>query len=862
MHPNSFYKKYSFAIALFVSLTAGFSDPVDAQSKPFPISSMAFPLIGSNYLDDMTGWTPIPTVIQQIQGLGANDVKVTVSAGYYDSPTANLPDSSNPANPSDDKMLTFFKQIKAAGLQLTVQPFVSIQFDPNGNLLDTVHPQPTDFNAWMAAHTMAMVHLAQMAQAAGADRFVLFGDEVGTLIYPAANQDGWMNMIAQVRQVYFGTLTSEIYADGTIFNGGNTHIDLIPRPIIDSLDILGIGFGPWPLTNTPDPTMCQLLSAWRSNAKGRDVVAFLKGVHDKYNKPITYADISFHSFKGDNVNGNDIYNVTIPLIEDQQEQANEYDSFLTVMSQNAGDWLIGVFPDSWNRFPQNYNLTARFVNSPYGENIRGKLAESIVRQWYTGQRSGGNTLKCLPLSSGGTGSTSTTGGPGSVRTGYASLDVDSGSAPYATAVFSLSENGVVVSEVGVPATPPTRSARTFMDFRSKVPQPSGGTVNTDTGIAVVNPSAVTANVTYTLHDTDGSVLVTGHGTLAAGTHRAKFIDQLKDIAPDFVLPPGFAGIGSLDITSDQSLSVLALRLTINQNGETIMTSIPVADLEKSLPSGTVYFPQIADGGGFTTTLVLMNTSAGNESGKLNVFDDNGNPLLLAQNGGSASSSFAYSIRPGGTFVMATNGAAPLVRVGSIQVVPDLVLGMSTPVGSGIFSLSRPGLLVSESGVPGTATTTHARIFVDESSGHDSGLAIAAPDSTGSNVVLQVFKLDGTPTGNGPATVKLSGNGHQAAFAGQFVSGLPAGFTGVLDISSSAPFVAVTLRSTMNQRGDVLLTTFPVADINQAAPAPIVFPHIADGGGFTTEFILLNPSGPSSTSLRFLGDSGTPLPIGK
>jgi hypothetical protein len=860
MQPNSLFK-YSFAIALFVGLTVGFSDPVEAQSKPFPISSISFPLPGSNYLDDTPGWTPIPTVIQQIMVLGANDVKVSLNAGFYDTPTDNLPDPSLVVRPPDDKIVAFLKQLKAAGLQVTVQPFVGIKFDPQGNLLDTVHPQPTDFNAWIAAHTTIMVHLAQLAQSADADRFVVFGDEVGTVMYPPANRDGWLNMIAQVRNVFSGSIESEIYADGTIFPGGNTHIDLIPRPIIDALDILGIGFSPYPLTNTADPTMCQLLSAWRSNVKGIDTVGFLKGVHDKYQKPIMYADISFHSFAGDNMNNSDIYNVAIPLTADQQEHANEYDSFLTVMSQNAGTWLLGVSPDSWNRFPLDYNQTARFLNSPYGENIRGKLAQTILTQWYTGQRAGGNTLQCLPLAGGGASATSTIGGAGSVRTGYSALDVNTGNPPYATAVFSLSQNGVVTSEVGVPAFQPTKSTRTFIDFRSQVPQSSGGTVNTDTGIAVVNPSAATANVTYTLRGVNGSVLATGHGTLAAHAHVAKFIEQLKEIAPDFVLPSGFAGFGSLDIASDQPLCVLTLRLTINQNGETIMASIPAADLQKSLSTSILYFPQVADGGGFTTTIVLMNTSAVSESGKLNVFDDNGNPLPVGQSGPGDGSSGAYSIAPGGTFVMTTNGASPAVRVGSIQVLPDS--GTSTPVGSAIFSLSRPGLLVSESGVPGTVTTTHARIFVDESPGHDSGLAIAVPDATGSNVVLQAFQLDGsTPAGNGSVTVTISGNGHKAAFADEFISGLPAGFTGVLDISSPTPFAALTLRSTINQRGDFLLTTFPIADINQTAPTPIIFPHIADGGGYTTEFILLNPSGPSNTSLRFLGESGAPLPVGK
>jgi hypothetical protein len=156
-----------------------------------------------------------------------------------------------------------------------------------------------------------------------------------------------------------------------------------------------------------------------------------------------------------------------------------------------------------------------------------------------------------------------------------------------------------------------------------------------------------------------------------------------------------------------------------------------------------------------------------------------------------------------------------------------------------------------------------RIFVDKSQGHDTGLAIANPTMEGSVAVLQTFQMDGrTPVGSGPVTVTLAANGHRAAFAGEFISGLPDGFSGVLDISSSTRFVSVTLRSTTNSRNDFLLTTFPVADLNQAAPNPIVFPHIADGGGYTTAFILLNSSGTATTSLRFLSDSGTPMPIGK
>ena len=117
-------------------------------------------------------------------------------------------------------------------------------------------------------------------------------------------------------------------------------------------------------------------------------------------------------------------------------------------------------------------------------------------------------------------------------------------------------------------------------------------------------------------------------------------------------------------------------------------------------------------------------------------------------------------------------------------------------------------------------------------------------------------------GNGPGTVNLAANGHNSRFAGEMIAGLPRGFTGVLEISSSSPFVALTLRSLVNARGDFLITTFPIADANQAAPSPIVFPQIADGAGYSTQFILFSGSAEQSSSglLRFFGPHGQTLTL--
>lgn len=156
---------------------------------------------------------------------------------------------------------------------------------------------------------------------------------------------------------------------------------------------------------------------------------------------------------------------------------------------------------------------------------------------------------------------------------------------------------------------------------SAVPAHSGaGTVDVNTGIAVVNPGSATANVAYTLRNIHRDAITTGHGTIAAGKHIACFIHEFKDkVAPDFNLPPDFQNttqFGSLEMTSDQPISVLALRGTTNQRHDFLITATPVADLTKPISNSPVYFPQFVDGGGYTTSLILLNTTSVTETGSL------------------------------------------------------------------------------------------------------------------------------------------------------------------------------------------------------------------------------------------------------
>jgi hypothetical protein len=440
--------------------------------------------------------------------------------------------------------------------------------------------------------------------------------------------------------------------------------------------------------------------------------------------------------------------------------------------------------------------------------------------------------------------------------------------PYGTAVFSLKQEGVTVAETGVPSSPPTTSARLFIDYRTDVPAVPGhnesGLVQVNTGIAVVNPNTVAANITYTLRDKNLNPVASGQGVIAAARHISGFINELdKKGVSGFAFPQDFANssqFGILDITSDHPVSVLALRGTLNQENNFLITTTPVADLNQTPGAGNIYFPHFVEGGGYTTSLTLLNTSTSIETGQLQIRDKDGSALFVNQVGGKGDWAFPYSVPPGGFFRFQTDGFLPDAKKGWVQLIPDP--GTFAPVGAGVFSYNPGNVLISESGIPSSPATKHARIYADLTGTYNTGLAIANVSGMSSSISISAFQNDGvTPAGTSHGPLLLPVNGYDAEFAGQFIAGLPSGFTGVLDISSEHPFSALTVRSMTNELNRFLMATFPVADVTKAAPSTILFPHIADGDGYSSQIILISPSGASSTKLQFYGEDGIPIDLG-
>jgi len=311
--------------------------------------------------------------------------------------------------------------------------------------------------------------------------------------------------------------------------------------------------------------------------------------------------------------------------------------------------------------------------------------------------------------------------------------------------------------------------------------------------------------------------------------------------------------------------VIALRGLVNERSEFLMTTLPIVSLDAT-SSRPLVFAHFADGGGWTTQLVLINPSNSPQAGNVQFLSTDGTPAVVVVDGQS-NNSFAYSIPANSSVRLKTSNPPGTTQAGSVVVTPA---GTSTaPSGLVIFSFNNGVYTVSEAGVQASTLTKSVRISAEASDiglPVMTGIALANPSSNPIDVQFELTTPEGGPTGL-TGFLTIPAKGQIAQFLNQIpgFTGLPEPFSGILRISTdSAAGIAVTgLRGRTNERGDFLITTTPPVDQNApASNTETTFPHIADGGGFTTEFILFS-GGPGQTPsgvVRFFDQGGQPLDL--
>jgi hypothetical protein len=440
-----------------------------------------------------------------------------------------------------------------------------------------------------------------------------------------------------------------------------------------------------------------------------------------------------------------------------------------------------------------------------------------------------------------------------VIAGYSKVDPTAGVTPSGVAIFGLRQNGVLISEAGVPGMTAMLSGRMYAEVN--------GVQNT--GVAFANPSSSSVVISFFTTDQTGTANQNSF-TLGANTQIATFLNQ----AP-FNVKSGFTG--TLTFTASAPVGVIGLRTFVNERGDFLMTTENVTSLPDGSSASLVLMAHFADGGGWQTQVILVNTTDSAISGVVQFYNDgSGNvaatPITMTVNG-QTSASFNYTISARSSFKLQTSGTvAAALQTGSIRITP--ITGVAPPSAFAVFSFSSNGVTVTQATIQTVQSGTAFRGYVEVNSAGgapgsiDNGIAIANTSSVPATVNFDLTDLKGVSTGL-TASVVLPPLGHVARLLHDLFPTLGSSFQGVVRISSSTLISAVDLRIRYNERGDVLVTTTPASnEASGSTTAELLFPQIVDGAGFSTQLVLFSgvAGQTSNGTIQFIGQSGQALTL--
>lgn len=262
--------------------------------------------------------------------------------------------------------------------------------------------------------------------------------------------------------------------------------------------------------------------------------------------------------------------------------------------------------------------------------------------------------------------------------------------------------------------------------------------------------------------------------------------------------------------------------------------------------------QIASGGGWKTSITLVNPSAFPVNIKVNLLGNDGAPLALPFTGITEPASvIERTIDARGTLLFETASNSSSTATGWADIFSS-----GEVTGYAIFKQQNHDGIVSEGTVPLERSPTQSFVLpFDNTAGFTTGVALATTSEANSNSVTATIRDEqGASIGN--YSLILSGRGHNSfALSDQF--GVTTGKRGSVEfrLTSGTGISGIGLRFASNSS----FTSIPVAKPVQAG----VFSQIASGGPWKTSLSLLNPhSVPVTVKVSFQSQNGAPwtLPL--
>jgi hypothetical protein len=435
-----------------------------------------------------------------------------------------------------------------------------------------------------------------------------------------------------------------------------------------------------------------------------------------------------------------------------------------------------------------------------------------------------------------------------VQSGYGRIEPNIDHNPSGMAIFGYRQGGVLVSEAAVPVSRTMLSGVFYAEQSSSV----------QTGVAIANSHPQPATISFVLRDAlaGNAVVRQGTATIPANGQIAAFLNQAPFLAPSSMA-------GTFSFTSSVPVGVVALRGRTNERSEFLVTTTPVTDLSGHPAFGPVDIAHFANGDGWTTQLVLFNPGESVMTGSFRLTDSSGNAVVTAVTGPFSGglqpgSVFTYRVEPRSAMYLQTSAPAGL-QTGRISVVPEP--NQPAPSAFVIFAYRRNGITVTEASVEAMAPDVRFRLYAETGPAMQTGLALSA-GASGATVNLLLTSADGRPSGYA-GTVTIPPNGHVANFLDQIpgFAGLPQTFRGILMAWSTSAFSVAGLRGRYNERNDFLITTTaPVSELVHHTGGEVMFPHLAAGGGYSTQLVFFSDGPDCNGTLRLTSQSGGALDV--
>lgn len=284
------------------------------------------------------------------------------------------------------------------------------------------------------------------------------------------------------------------------------------------------------------------------------------------------------------------------------------------------------------------------------------------------------------------------------------------------------------------------------------------------------------------------------------------------------------------------------------------TPAPSAAVALGTAPVELYFPQIATGGGYVTTITLMHTDSRTPLvpavGKITFYNPDGTARSVDTLEMGSGSEFDVTIPAGGVRILTANSVGD-VKIGGAKFVAT---GASI---AGVATFTFGSAVV---GVLGGTPIQLGYIPLNTRSGFSNGVAVQNPGATPINLQFSVLNPDGTveQTSFPRETNPLPPNGQFSRFAGPemgFTKAIRPDSTLQIQVAGSGGnFVALPL-----VLGNNLFSSSAI--VASDIETPVVFPQVADGGGYVTVMRLFNPRAATITAtLRFFRPDGTSRPV--